>query len=97
MFSGRRRRCAIPGWSGRRAFGDFSRAPIYGMFFGGVYALGGLLIVWVAFLLGCCYLAYPLVMGFALFAPFGAAGTYEISRRLETGEPLSWSVVLGAV
>jgi uncharacterized membrane protein len=76
---------------------DFSRAPIYGMFFGGVYALGGLLIVWVAFSLGYYYLAYPLIMGFALFAPFGAAGTYEISRRLETGEPLSWSAVLGAV
>jgi uncharacterized membrane protein len=76
---------------------DFSRAPIYGMFFGGVYALGGLLILWVAFTLGYYYLAYPLIMGFALLAPFGAAGTYEISRRLETGEPLSWSAVLGAV
>jgi uncharacterized membrane protein len=76
---------------------DFGRAPKYGMFFGAVYAVGGLSIVWSAFSLGYYYLAYPLVMGFALFAPFGAAGTYEVSRRLESGEPLSWSAVLGAV
>jgi uncharacterized membrane protein len=76
---------------------DFSRAPKYGLFFGAVYAFGGLLILWIAFSIGYYYLAYPLIMGFALLAPFGAAGTYEISRRLETGEPLSWSGVFGAV
>jgi uncharacterized membrane protein len=76
---------------------DFSRAPKYGLFFGGVYAVVGLLITWAAVTLGYFYLAYPLVMGFALFAPFGAAGTYEVSRRLESGEPLSWSAVVGAV
>jgi uncharacterized membrane protein len=76
---------------------DFSRAPKYGMFFGAVYAVGGWLILWIAFALGYFYLAYPFIMGFALLSPFGAAGTYEISRRLETGEPLSWSVVLAAV
>jgi uncharacterized membrane protein len=76
---------------------DFSRAPLYGMFFGAVYAIGGWLLVWAAFTLDYYYLPYPLVMGFALFAPFGAAGTYEISRRLENGEPLTWPAVLGAV
>ena len=76
---------------------DFSRAPKYGMFFGAVYAVGGWLILWLAFSLGYFYLAYPFMMGFALLSPFGAAGTYEISRRLETGEPLSWSAVIGAV
>ena len=76
---------------------DFGRAPLYGMFFGAIYAIGGLMIVWIAFAIDYPYLAYPFIMGFALFAPFGAAGTYEISRRLESGEPLSWSAVLGAV
>ncbi len=76
---------------------DFKRAPLYGMFFGGVYAVGGLSILWVSFALGYFYLAYPFIMGFALFAPFAAAGTYEISRRLERGQPLSWGIVLGAV
>ena len=76
---------------------DFGRAPLYGLFFGAIYAIGGLAIVWVAFAMDYPYLVYPFIMGFALFAPFGAAGTYEISRRLESGEPLSWPVVLGAV
>ena len=76
---------------------DFGRAPRYGMFFGAIYAIGGLLIVWAAFALDYPYLAYPFIMGFALFAPFGAAGTYEISRRLESGEPLSWPAIFGSV
>ncbi len=76
---------------------DFNRAPKYGMFFGAIFAIGGLVIVWVCLTLGYFYLAYPFMMGFALFAPFAAVGTYEISRRLERGEPLSWRSVLGAV
>jgi uncharacterized membrane protein len=76
---------------------DFGRAPLYGMFFGAIYAIGGLLIVWAAFALDYPYLIYPFIMGFALFAPFGAAGTYEISRRLDSGAPLSWSAILGSV
>ena len=80
-----------------RGVQDFGRAPRYGMFFGAIYAIGGLLIVWAAFALDYPYLAYPFIMGFALFAPFGAAGTYEISRRLESGEPLSWPAILGSV
>ena len=75
---------------------DFKRAPFYGMFFGAVYAVGGLIIVWAAFALDYPYLAYPFTMGFALFAPFGAAGVYEISRRLDIGEPLSWRSIIGS-
>ncbi len=76
---------------------DFTRSSQYGMFFGAFYAVGGSLILWLAVYTGYWYLAYPLIMGFALLAPFGAVGTYEISRRLETGQPLSWEAVLGAV
>ena len=76
---------------------DFTRSSKYGVFFGGFYAVGGALIVWLAVYTGYWYLAYPLIMGFALLAPFGAVGMYEISRRLEAGEHLSWAVVLGAV
>ncbi|MGF1621723.1 MAG: DUF2189 domain-containing protein [Rhodomicrobiaceae bacterium] len=76
---------------------DFMKAPKYGLFFGGIYALGGWLIVGLVVWLSMPYFAYPAAMGFALIAPFVAAGLYEVSRRLEVGQPLSWNVVLGTV
>lgn len=81
----------------RSGVADFARAPLYGLFFGGVYALGGWLIVGTVFLLGIPYLAYPLAIGFALIAPFVCAGTYEVSREIECGRALTWRGVLGSV
>src|SRR5687767_831366 len=76
---------------------DFRRAPKYGLFFGGVYALGGWFILSLLMRLSLPYLAYPAAIGFALIAPFIAAGIYEVSRRLEVGQLLSRRVVLGTV
>lgn len=69
---------------------DLRAAPLYGLAFGIVYAIGGWLILYFLFAFDLPYLAYPTAMGFALVAPFMAGGTYEISRRLEAGEPLAW-------
>ena len=74
---------------------DFMRAPKFGMFFGGIYALGGLLIFYVFMKLKLGMLVFPMVFGFALIGPFIASGLYEVSRRLEKGTPLVWSEVLG--
>ncbi len=76
---------------------DFQAAPGYGLFFGALYALGGIAVVLSVVWLGIGYLAYPLAAGFALIGPFVAVGLYEVSRRRELGLPLSWGVVLGAV
>jgi uncharacterized membrane protein len=76
---------------------DFQAAPLYGLAFGALYAAGGLLIVYCTVAAGVGYLAYPLAAGFALVGPFIAVGLYEVSRRRETGEPLSWSAVLGTI
>lgn len=76
---------------------DFQAAPSYGLFFGAIYALGGILIVASVIWLDAGYLAYPLAAGFALIGPFVAVGLYEVSRRREAGLPLSWGEVLGAV
>ena len=45
---------------------DFLKAPQYGLFFGIIYAAGGLLMIWLTACLGILWAAYPLMIGFAL-------------------------------
>ncbi|MGR3661598.1 MAG: DUF2189 domain-containing protein [Paracoccaceae bacterium] len=74
---------------------DFKTAPLYGIFFSAVYVLGGFALVY----LGAGTVAWVLAvsLGFPLVAPFAAVGLYEVSRRLEAGDALKWSGVLGVV
>lgn len=81
----------------REGLRDFQRAPLYGLFFGLCYAVFGWFILLLLFRYDASAYAYPLMTGFALVAPFAAAGFYEISRRLEKGEALSWGAVLGCI
>ena len=76
---------------------DFRKGLKFSLFFGSVYTIGGWFIMWLLFWQSMIYLAYPVALGFAFIAPFVAAGTYEISRSLEIGKPLSWEQVLGTV
>lgn len=76
---------------------DFVAMPQYGLFFGGVYVLAGLAIGYVTVTGGELAWLIPAIAGFPLVAPFVAVGLYEASRRRETGEPLDWRGVLGAL
>jgi uncharacterized membrane protein len=79
----------------RAGVDDFRRAPQFGLFFSATYVLGGFLMVW----LGAGHVTWTLAtsLGFPLAAPFAAVGLYEVSRRLERGQPLVWREVLGVV
>lgn len=79
----------------RAGLADARAAPRFGLFFAGAYVLGGVLMV----ALGAGQVVWTLAvsLGFPLVAPFVAAGFYEVSRRLERGEPLDWPGVLGVV
>lgn len=79
----------------RAGIRDFRAAPRFGMFFSAVYVLGGFLMVWLG--AGTVIWTLATSLGFPLVAPFAAAGLYEVSRRLERGDPLTWDGVLGVV
>ncbi len=76
---------------------DFRAAPVYGLAIGALFAAGGLFVILSAAALKMSYLSYPAAAGFVLIGPFAAVGLYEVSRRLSSGEELSWSAILGTM
>lgn len=76
---------------------DFSAAPLYGLFFSGIYAIGGWLLILLLLYFDLPSLVYPLAAGFALIAPFIASGFYVVSKQLELNQTLSWGSVLSTV
>jgi len=76
---------------------DFVAAPMFGLFFSGFYAAAGWFLIVMFYVLTLHYYVYPMVTGFAMVAPFIAAGFYDISRKLERGEPLTWRGVYGSL
>lgn len=77
-------------WALKAGWQDFRAAPLYGLVFSGACILAGYFILALIFLFDLKHFAYPLITGFALIAPFVAAGFYEVSRRLEAGADLSF-------
>jgi uncharacterized membrane protein len=68
---------------------DLTRAPLYSLGYGAIVVGGGALITYGLWRSGFSALI-PVALGiFALIGPLSAVGLYEISRRLEKGEPLS--------
>jgi uncharacterized membrane protein len=76
---------------------DFKAAPLFGLFFALVYALGGIALYVGLVGAGEPFWFIPIAVGFPLLAPFAAVGLYEVSRRREAGEPLTWGPVLSAL
>ncbi len=76
---------------------DFARAPLHGLFFASFFVVGGLLLAVELERLDQSYSIIPLAFGFPLLAPFFAMGLYDVSRRLERGEPLRLPNVLRVV
>ncbi len=76
---------------------DFRSAPLFGLFFGGIYAAGGLFILAALSGLEARWMIFPVAIGFPLIGPFIAAGCYEVSRELEKGQTPQWNRVLTVI
>lgn len=81
----------------RQGYQDFRAAPRFGLFFGGAYAAAGILLFLLLWLVQQPLWIVPFAFAFPLIGPFAAIGLYEVSRRREAGEPLSWDAILGVV
>ncbi|MBH1973619.1 MAG: DUF2189 domain-containing protein [Rhodobacteraceae bacterium] len=76
---------------------DFRRAPLFGFAFAAVYVLGGWVIYAAMTVKGQIWWTLPAAAGFPILGPFVACGVYEVSRRLEAGEPLVWGEIFGLI
>ncbi len=75
---------------------DFKAAPAFGLFFGVVFSIIGIIIYLQLLVWESTYWILPIAAGYPLVGPFLAAGLYEVSKVLERGEKPEWASVIAA-
>lgn len=76
---------------------DFTRAPVISLLYGGAFALAGYLLTFTLYAADMLSLLLPLAAGFMLVGPVAAVGLYDVSRRLERGQPVTLGAVIGSL
>ncbi len=76
---------------------DFRKAPMFGIIFGLVFVIAGMVIFLQLMVWGEGWGIFTIIVGFPLLAPFLAVGLYEVSREIERGETPTWQHVLSRI
>lgn len=77
----------------RRGWDDLAAMRSDVMFACLLYPLMGAVLVGIATRGSMTHLVFPILSGFALVGPVAALGLYELSRRREAGEEVSWAAM----
>lgn len=75
---------------------DMCSEPAISYLYGSVFTAIGFVLLLGLDQWGAAALILPLALGFALVGPAAAVGLYEVSRRLECGDAISFGDVFGA-
>jgi uncharacterized membrane protein len=81
----------------RKGYEDFKAARSDAIFICLIYPVIGAFLVGFGFNANLLHLVFPVVAGFALLGPFAAVVLYEVSRRREKGEDVSWLAALNVI
>ena len=80
-----------------RGFDDFRAQPTHVVFLSLIYPVAEFMMARYMLELEVVPLVFPLVAGFTLIGPFAAIGLYELSRRREQSDEVSWWHALDGV
>ncbi len=80
-----------------KGFSDFGAYRTDVIFLCLIYPVVGLVLARAAFGENMLPLLFPLASGFALVGPVAAVGLYEMSRRREQGDDITWADAFGVV
>ena len=73
---------------------DFMSAPLVSLAYGSLFSIAGYAVIYGLYAIDMFYLILPLAAGFTLIGPVAAVGLYDVSRRLEAGQPVTIGTAL---
>ncbi|MBE9554177.1 MAG: DUF2189 domain-containing protein, partial [Proteobacteria bacterium] len=73
---------------------DFMSAPLVSLSYGFLFSVAGYVVIYGLYAIDMFYLILPVAAGFTLVGPVAAVGLYDVSRRLESGQPVTLGAAL---